>query len=586
VKKARNARRAAADEAKQEASSVNSGRFFGRSTALGGVALVVGALVSQGCGSEHERAVAADIGQAPATDAGMSAADQMPDVFVPSTPEGGAVDASLGGDAAEAGPPSDAGADGAEGGVPYDGAIPTTCGPGTVMEPAGPRFCGNGWVDETESCDDGLGSTPAHRGCSAECQVLDELAVLAGPEDAGSTPTRTIGGGRHPLAVSDNMAALAYFEPESTPPMVSLTTFSVTGIATGVVNAIGVGSTVDEDSNPVLTALPCDKFVAAWTELDAPGGDELDIALRLVDPNVPPTGAPVFANVGTSFSQYDPDVLFSGSTLVVAWVDDTNVATAPDIYYRTFDAALNPTSGDLPLATTGDSEGDVVLAPFAGSWAAAWRDDSAGLETIEVFAGGATSTIGPAFLPGPVASKPAMTALDATHLLVVYTVGVEAGDSGVASDSQLAFAVVDTATPGVVVGQPLQGTVASVTGLSQSQPSVVMAGANAYVAWWTAAATGDVNGEQVWLKQVPVLGGAPMMTMPEVPLPRWPQAQLGDQRAPALATGVFFSGYSGAEVVAGWDDFGRQLGGGEWVQDSVVEFLPVPVTREPGDGGP
>ena len=565
---------------------MKSGRFSRRTTALGGGVLVAWALVSQGCGSDHTGPVAEDV-RAPATDAGMSPADQMPDVVVPPMSEGGAADASLGGDAADAGPPSDAGADGAEVGDPYDGAIPTTCGPGIAMEPAGPRFCGNGWVDdETEACDDGLGSTPAHRGCSAECQVLDELAVLAGPEDAGSTPTRTIGGGRHPLAVSDNMAALAYFEPESTPPMVSLTTFSVTGIATGVINPFGTGSSVDEDSNPVLAALPCDRFVSAWTELDAPGGDELDIALRLVDPNVPPTGAPAFANVATSFSQYDPDVLFSGSTLVVAWSDDSNVATAPDIYYRTFDEALNPTSGDLPLATTADSEGDVVLAAFAGSWAAAWRDDSAGLETIEVFAGGARSTIGPAFLPGPVSSKPAMAALDATHLLVVYAVGVEAVDSGVASDSQLEFAVVDTATPGVVVGQPLTGTVASVAGLSQSQPSVVMAGANAYVAWWTAAATGDVNGEQVWLKQVPVLGGVPVMSMPEVPLPRWPQAQLGDQRAPTLATGVFFSGYSGAEVVAGWDDFGRQLGGGEWAQDSVVEFLPVPVTREPGDGGP
>ena len=90
-----------------------------------------------------------------------------------------------------------------------------------------------------------------------------------------------------------------------------------------------------------------------------------------------------------------------------------------------------------------------------GSWAAAWRDDANGMETITVQAGSSKWTVGPAFLPGPDGAKPALAELDATHLLVVYAVGADNTDSGVANDSLLEAAVVDTAAaPGPVAAFP------------------------------------------------------------------------------------------------------------------------------------
>ncbi len=518
----------------------------------------------------------------PALDAGPDAAE---DATIPldGALGDGATDGAVG-DAAADGEASDGAREGGGGaGDGGDGGGSVSCAFDAGTAPAGNPVCGDGWRAPTEECDDGLGASPLRRGCSFSCEVLDELAVVQGAADAGvQNSPRTIGVGRHPLAVSDNTFAVAYFEPQSSPLTLSLATFSEKGVATGTVNPFSTGTTVDEDSNPVLAALPCDQYVAAWTQLDAPGGDELDIALSLVNPSMPPVGTPSIANVTTEFSQFDPDVLWTGSEVVVAWVDDSDTATEPDIRFRTFDAALNPTSGEQTLAGTADSEADVALAPFGGSWAAAWRDDSNGLEVVQVVAGATAWTIGPAFLPAPVTAKPAVTALDATHLLVVYVVGVDSTDSGVANDSLVQVAVLDTAAPGSVTRVDVPAMVASSVGLDQSQPSAVTAGGTPFIAWWTAAATGDPNGEQVWIKQLGWQGASLDLSAAEISLPRWGQAEVGDQRAPALAASPLVSG---GAVVAAWDDFGKGLGAAEADSDTAVEFVPVPVLRETGGGG-
>jgi cysteine-rich repeat protein len=451
--------------------------------------------------------------------------------------------------------------------------------------PDGAAVCGDGWRDpKTEECDDGLKTSTARRGCSAQCQVLDELAVAPTAADAGfSNATRTLGPGRHTIAASDSTFGIVYLEPDRTPLAVSLATFSAKGVPLGV-QPFSDGSTVTDQSNPVVAALPCDMYVAAWTDYGG-DGDELGVALQLIHPGTTVKGPPAFANQTTASSQFDPDVVFTGSQLVVAWVDDSNAATQPDLRFRTYDVATGVPADEQTLAATADSEADVALAAFAGGWAAAWRDDAGGFETIRVHAGSTDWTVGPAFLPAPAPAKPALVQLDATDLLVVYAVGVApAADAGVPpASSKIQVALLSTSAPGLVTGVDVPAAMAGAQGLAQSQPNAVNVSGVAVVAWWTEAPVDDPNGEELWLKPVMWDGHTLGTAVAEVPLPRWPQARLGDQRNPALVASTLPP--NGA-LVLGWEDLGRGIAAGEGPDDVVIEVMPVPTLREAGDGGP
>jgi hypothetical protein len=386
------------------------------------------------------------------------------------------------------------------------------------------------------------------------------------------------------VAASDSTFGVVYLEPDSDPLTLSLATFGAKGAATGIVVPFSGQTTVVDDSNPVVAGLPCGQYAVAWAAF----GNELNVAVQIIDPANPPTAAPTIANTQTGFSQFDPDILWTGSELVVAWVDDSDAATAPDLRFRTFDSSLNPTSGQQTLAATADSEADVALAPFGGSWAAAWRDDGVadaadGLETIQVQAGATSWTIGPGFLPAPVPAKPALAQLDSTHLLVVYTVGADFADSGVANDSVIEAAVLDTAAPGAVPRGARVPALATSALLDQTTPAAVAVQGSVYVAWWTSAALGDPNGEELWLKGVGWNGTSLDLTRTEVPLPQWPQARLGDQEAPSLTPSVL---PPGGAVVAGWNDLGGDLVSGDGQGDVVMELIPTPPLRTVGDGGP
>jgi cysteine-rich repeat protein len=484
------------------------------------------------------------------------------------------------GDAGEGGS-IEAGEGGADGGDAGDSSVTTTCGYDAGTPPTGQPVCGDGWRDPaTEECDDGLGNAAVRRGCSAQCKVLDEL-VVAGNVDAGLTNSRTLGVGRHTVAASTSSFGATYLDPNAL--TLSLATFSAKGVATGVVTLFSAQSTVVQDSNPVVAALPCDRYAVAWTDYDSEGGNELNVALRIVSPGTTPAAAPTIVNTVTSFSQFDPDIIWTGSELVLAWVDDTDPATAPDLRYATFDGQGEAISGPQTLASTPDSEADVALAPFAGSWAAAWRDDVNGLETVRIKAGTAQWTVQPSFLPAPVNAKPALVALDATHLLVAYAVGLDSTDSGVANGSKLQMAVLDAAAPTAVGGVDVPAMASGAAGLDQSQPNAVTVRGSSFLAWWTAAKPGDHNSEELWLKPLGWNGANLDLSQTEISLPRWAQARVGDQRLPGLAASTL---PPGGAIVAAWDDLGRNLSAGEGSGDVVVGLVPTPVLRTGGTGGP
>jgi hypothetical protein len=404
-------------------------------------------------------------------------------------------------------------------------------------------------------------------------KLASSSAILSGV-------TRTLAAGRHPIAANDSSLAAAFLDTSAQPLALSMATFTGKGDATGTAIPLNVQSTVTEAANPVVAGLPCNRFAAAWSDYGG-DGDSLGVAMRLVDPTTPPSGAPVFANTTAAFSQYDPDVVWTGTQLVVAWVDDSNAQTAPDVRVRTFDENLRPTSGEQTLAATSDSEADVALAAFAGSWAAAWRDDANGVETIRVHAGSADWTVG-TFLPGPVDDKPALAQLDATHLLVAYSVGVDSTGSGVASGSKIQVAVLDTGIAGVQ-GVDLVAAAPEAQGLDQAQPNLAVVQGSVFAAWRTAASPGDANGEDVWLKPIPWNGITLDLTAAERPLPHWPQARAGDQRLPAMVAGTL---PPGGGLFLAWDDLGKGIASGEGNGDVVVELAPVPLLRTAGDGGP
>jgi len=286
----------------------------------------------------------------------------------------------------------------------------------------------------------------------------------------------------------------------------------------------------------------------------------------------------MFANTTTAFSQFDPDIVIAGNQVVIAWVDTSNAATQPDLRFRTLDITTLTPSAEQTLAATADSEADVALAAFAGSWAAAWRDGANGLETIRVHTPSTDWTVGPAFWPAPAGVRPALAQLDSTHLVVTYAVGLDPTDSGVPNGSKIQVAVLGTGAPGSVTGSDVPAVVASAMGLAQGAPNVVATGGGVLLVWWTEGALGDPNGEELWQKGLGWGNATLSLGASEIPLPRQMQHRVGDQRSPALTTSAL---PPGGAVVSAWDDRGVAFGTGEGMGDINVELIPMPEVANP-----
>jgi len=217
-------------------------------------------------------------------------------------------------------------------------------------------FCGDGIRDPIkEECDDGVVSMVLDS-CTSLCEIRDLLAFQS--SDAGVN--RVLSWGRHPVAANDTGEVVAWLEPNT--QAVRVTYYDPKGIPSGFVDTPSTQSPSVDWSGPVAAPLPNGKFAAAYTVYD--DGDGAGIGLRYLDPSMASMGKPKIANVTIAFAQFDPDILWTGSQVVVAWVDTSNVQTGLDIRYRTYSGQLVPTSGELTLAGTPVNEADVALATF------------------------------------------------------------------------------------------------------------------------------------------------------------------------------------------------------------------------------
>jgi hypothetical protein len=451
---------------------------------------------------------------------------------------------------------------------------------GSPPQPVSPPFgestdCGDAIVGLDEECDDGGGGADA---CTAECHTRDQAVAVppAAEVEPWLLPERSQGAGRHPIAGLNDGFISSYIEVDTLDqePAVYATLFDIWGRPTARGRVSG-GATPVDDANPVAAALPGGKYVVAWTDFDGDGSD-LGVALRGVSADGE-LGPLVAANAGREFSQLNPDVIWTGTQLVVAWEDFSDAANGPDLRYRLFDANLTALSGDLSLASSASPEAQVALAPFAGGFAAAYREGAEdGLENIVVKANGQTYRAGP-FLGAAMTDRPALVALDATRLLLVFSAAPP--ESGAVATSRLQYALVDTESSSPLVARPLDALYegfAAESKVTQSSPSAVAGPGGAYVAWRSEAQPGDASGDQVWLRRLRWVGTGPSAVLsadePELLLPRTCDASIGDQRAPALG----FSGLppSGA-LIASWDDFGKTSGTSAAAPEVVVHYAPL-----------
>jgi cysteine-rich repeat protein len=441
--------------------------------------------------------------------------------------------------------------------------------------PSGPvpstPLCGDGFRTGFEECDDGnlLGGD----GCSPDCKVTASLvaprAAAAGPL---SLPARELGASRHPSAAGCNGIGVSLIDRASNPPVLTLASFSRLGLAGPVVQ---YGSANVDDAAPAVAAFPDDTFAVAWTDFDG-DGDELGVRLRKIDPAAATQAPAVIANSEHAFSQRAPDAIFDGNELVVAWVDDSDPETAPDLRYRIFGQDLTPKTDDLTLAATSAVEGDVALAAFNGAWAAAWRSGSTGSERLEVQYGTVHWTVGP-FLPGGDDDRPALAFVDATHLAVAFTEGTDPTSSGTANVPRLYAAVLDIAYPGQTLPFPIAPTAQPYAGtptLSQTEPTLTRLQDRLLLAWRSAAVPGEALGEELWSRQVKWIvqgDGSVQIDASAGDLPLLNDAPLrsGDQSTPALLSSDSWPGH---QVVTAWEDFGKNFGAISGVEDVGLQF--------------
>ncbi len=479
----------------------------------------------------------------------------------------------------------DASADGSAGtgGASGDGGTGDGASDGPLDGPVS-QFCGDGVRDPvTEECDDGTGSSPPDS-CSAQCVVQDVL-VSPGPGSDGGVPpkvTRRLGEGRHPVGGDGSGFAVAFVETHAG-AKVGVRTFNEDGVP-GTIATVAQDASTTENAHPVVAALPGDGFAVAWSDNGA-DGDGRGIALRTVSA-AGALGVKQRVNGTTSFNQRDVDLVWTGSELVAAWVDESKIATTGlDIKLRTLSASGAPQGSEQVLAETTAHESQVALAAFNGTWAAAWRARTGTTETIAAQTGSVSFSVSVAS-PGPSLDKPALVAIDGSRLLLVFTEG-----GGAFGTPALRGAVLDTAAPGTATSfaiLPLIAPYSTDTTLGQSEPALARVGGRVFLAWRSEAVLADSKAEELWLKEITWTTGGGItldLSKPEIALPRQNAHRADDQRRVALAATPL---WPGGALATAWDDYGRVFGSVEGTPDVVAELIPVPIVRGGGlqiDGG-
>jgi cysteine-rich repeat protein len=495
----------------------------------------------------------------------------------------GARDAGIEADEGAADGGSDAGGvagSGANAVAGHGGTGPTNGGP-----PAHPvsEYCGDAIRDPVlEECDDGPGADDDV--CSDDCRVRSvALFPLEGEDelDAGASdqPERTLGTGPHVASGHEHGFAAVYAQTEgAVETSVWLQAHDERGGRNGSPVEVSAGSAPIDAANPVIAALPGDRYAIVWTDV---ASGTPDVLVRLWNASNGELGEARPAHDATGGFQQDADLLWTGEQLIVAFTD------LLDVRYRAFDANLRPLGPSRALAASATAiESSVSLARFGSGWAAALRANEDAFERIDVIAGSLSWSTPPA-PPGPSGDRPALVALDAEHLLLLFNVGTDPLATGQPSVGRLRVAVLSVAAPGQVSTSaftPLLEPYASDDTLAQRRPSAARVGERVYVAWETASTPGDARGRQAFVAQLHFDPASEILTQGEERPLALDVAREGDQLNPRVAAGELFP--EGA-LISVWEDVpsDRDPGPGanpEFSAEIALDFRPSPfVVLEP-----
>jgi hypothetical protein len=416
------------------------------------------------------------------------------------------------------------------------------------------------------------------------CAVAD---LLMGPDEprAGGDPRppsgRLLGTGRHPVASGTEGSGVVFVELGEGSPAIGIRTVDPVGVPDALSLVNEPTDTPVSFSNPVIASLPDGGYAVAWSDYSI-DGDELGVAVRRLNHLGEPLGATRSASGVRVGAQFDADIVVTADEVVVAWVDHASVTTAPDIRLQRFTHQLGLVGDEETLTDSPLAEGAVsLLATTDGSFAAAWRESSGGLETVVVKWRGLEYRVEPSFLPPDSDDRPTLVELDDGHLLVAFERAWEY-EPGTGHVEYVEAAVVSESGARRVVSYPvapLHPSYADAVEVEQRHVAAVRSGDLVYLSWTSSPIDGDPAGEETWIKELlwDAETEALDISQVEARLPRTTSHRDGDQRAVGIASAPYGTD---SALVCAWTDYGRVFGAGSGAPDVVSELIPIPILRD------
>ena len=259
-----------------------------------------------------------------------------------------------------------------------------------------------------------------------------------------------------------------------------------------------------DQSQPSITALADGRFVVAWADFSATGGDTSGWAIRaqIFDADGAKSGGEFLVNTTTASNQQEPSITaLADGRFVVAWTDESvsgGDTSGTAVRAQIFEADGAKSGGEfLVNTTTASNQRESSITALAdGRFVVAWRDESAsGGDTssyavrAQIFEANGTKS-GGEFLVNTATAifqlDPSITALADGRFVVAWAdYSQSAGDTSVAAIRAQVFNANGTKSGGEFV-------VNTTTLDDQYSPSITALADGRFVAAWTdISATGS-----------------------------------------------------------------------------------------------